>query len=70
MPRWRPPRDEESGGVLGVMKRLANRTLLQSFLFDSSMTRNSGLYEAERPIVGLSGPDGVTDVIEDANETA
>ena len=39
-------------GVLGVMKRLANRTLLQSFLFDSSMTRNSGLYEAERPIVG------------------
>lgn len=52
MPRWRPPRDEESGGVLGVMKRLANRTLLQSFLFDSSMTRNSELYEAERPIVG------------------
>ena len=52
MPRWRPPRDEESGGVLGVMKRLANRTLLQSFLFDSSMNRNSGLYEAERPILG------------------
>ncbi len=52
MPRWRPPRDEESGGVLGGMKRLANRTLLQIFLFDSSMTRNSELYEAERPIVG------------------
>ena len=53
MPRWRPPRDEESGGVLGVIKRLAYRTLLQSFLFDSSMTRNAELHEAERTIVGM-----------------
>ena len=49
----RPPREEESGGMVVVMKRLANRTVLQSFLFDSSMTRNAELHEAERTIVGM-----------------
>lgn len=53
MSRRRPPREEESGGMAVVMKRLANRTVLQSFLFDSSMTRNAELHEAERTIVGM-----------------
>ena len=53
MSRRRPPREEESGGMVVVMRRLGNRTVLQSFLFDSSMTRNAELHEAERTIVGM-----------------
>ena len=51
--RGRPPRDEESGRMVVVMKRLANRTVLQSFLFDSSMTLNEEFHEVERPCLGM-----------------